>query len=94
MLYRDLEKNKIIVSQSKLFDTIVRHSIEMSDDHPNEMLSPYYPTTINNDLLRLTPIAEQNIEKFFGITLRLDYTKHGNISLTGLTHAELYVPLD
>ena len=33
MLYRDSENN--LVSQSKLFDTIVRHSIEISDDHPN-----------------------------------------------------------
>ena len=34
MLYRQSEKNNL-VSQSKLFDTIVRRSIEISDDHPN-----------------------------------------------------------
>ena len=36
MLYRQLEKNKIIsLANQKLFDTIVRRSIEISDDHPN-----------------------------------------------------------
>ena len=36
-----------LVSQSNLFDTILRHSIEISDDHPNAKI--YLPSPINND---------------------------------------------
>ena len=36
MLYRDSQKNKMnSLAKSKLFDTIVRRSVEISDDHPN-----------------------------------------------------------
>ena len=52
-MYRDSERfgkqQHNLVSQSKLFDTIFRHSIEISENDLPNAKNSYYLTTMNSD---------------------------------------------